>query len=49
MSIQFNHRLDTYTAVDEYGVVLAVYDPATHGTLADFRASARFLVGAEHG
>jgi hypothetical protein len=44
MSIQFNLQLNTHTAVDAHGVVLAIYDPATHGTLADFRASSRALV-----
>jgi len=44
MSIQYNTQLGKYTAVDEYGVVLAIYAPADHGTLADFRASARALV-----
>lgn len=44
MSIQFNSRLNKHTAVDEYGVVLAIYDPAVHGTLAEFRASCSSLV-----
>lgn len=44
MSIQYNSQLGKHTAVDEYGVVLAIYNPATHGTLADFRASSRALV-----
>ncbi|SKB50206.1 hypothetical protein [Luteibacter sp. 22Crub2.1] len=44
MSIQYNSRLKTHTAVDQYGVVLAIYDPATHGTLADFCASSSSLV-----
>lgn len=44
MSIQYNHRLNTHTAVDKYGVVLAVYNPALHGTLADFRTSSQSLV-----
>ncbi|WP_285401016.1 hypothetical protein [Luteibacter sp. ME-Dv--P-043b] len=44
MSIQFNSRLNAHTAVDEYGVVLAIYNQATHGTLADFRASCQSLV-----
>ena len=45
MTIQYNSMLHTHTAVDEYGVVLAIYDPKTHGTLADFRATSRALVG----
>ena len=44
MSIQYNSMLQTYTATDRYGVVLAVYNPATHGTLSDFRAACRDLV-----
>lgn len=44
MTIQYNAQLGKHTAVDEYGVVLAIYNPATHGTLADFRASSRALV-----
>jgi hypothetical protein len=44
MSIQFNSALGTHTATDRFGVVLAIYNPATHGTLADFRASSRALV-----
>jgi hypothetical protein len=44
MSIQFNSALGTHTATDRYGVVLAIYDPDTHGTLADFQATARALV-----
>lgn len=44
MSIQYSTRLETHTAVDKFGVVLAVYNPATHGTLADFRASCQSLV-----
>jgi hypothetical protein len=43
MSIQFNTRLNTHTAVDEFGVVLAIYNQSTHGTLADFRASCQSL------
>lgn len=46
MSIQYNSQLNTHTAVDEFGVVLAIYDPSTHGTLADFRVAARALVEA---
>ena len=45
MQIHFCTRLGTYTATDEFGVVLAVYDPATHGTLSDFRSSTRALIG----
>lgn len=37
MSIAFNAALQTYVAHDEYGVVEAIYDPARHGTLAEFR------------
>lgn len=44
MSIQFNSALQTHTAVDRFGVVLAIYNPTVHGTLADFRASSRALV-----
>lgn len=44
MHIQFNTQLNRHTAVDNFGVVLAVYDPATHGTLADFRATALDMV-----
>lgn len=44
MQVHFDTRLNTYTATDAFGVVLAVYDPDTHGTLADFRASSRALV-----
>ena len=44
MSIQFNTELDTYTAVDEYGVVLAIYDQDVHGTVRDFRSFAHHLV-----
>jgi hypothetical protein len=44
MRIQYNRALDTHTAVDKYGVVLAIYNPAIHGTLADFRASSKSLV-----
>lgn len=44
MHIQFNHRLNTHTAVDDFGVVLSIYDPKVHGTLADFRAASRALV-----
>jgi hypothetical protein len=44
MQVHFDTRLNTYTATDEFGVVLAIYDPATHGTVADFRASSRSLV-----
>lgn len=46
MSIQYNTQLRTHTAVDEFGVVLAIYDPQTHGTLADFRATAKAMVDA---
>jgi len=45
MSIQYNSQLNTHTATDRYGVVLAIYDPAVHGTLADFRVAARSLLG----
>jgi len=45
MHIQYNSMLQTHTATDRYGVVLAVYNPAVHGTLADFRATSRALVG----
>jgi hypothetical protein len=44
MSIQFNSALGTHTAVDRFGVVLSIYDPKIHGTLADFRAASRALV-----
>lgn len=44
MSIQYDYSLRTHTAVDEYGVVLSIYNPNTHGTLADFRAAAQSLV-----
>ncbi len=44
MRIQYNSALDTHTAVDRYGVVLAIYDPDIHGTLANFRATSRDLV-----
>jgi hypothetical protein len=42
--IHYSSALRTHVAADQFGVVLAVYDPATHGTLADFRAAARELV-----
>jgi hypothetical protein len=44
MSIHYSHALHTHVAADEFGVVLAIYAPTTHGTLADFRASCRDLV-----
>ncbi len=44
MHIQYNSALHTHTATDNFGVVLAIYDPAVHGTLADFRVAARALV-----
>lgn len=44
MSIHYNATLGTHTAVDRYGVVLSIYDPKIHGTLADFRAASRALV-----
>lgn len=44
MSIQYSHALRTHTAVDEFGVVLAIYHPQAHGTLSDFRTYARSLV-----
>lgn len=43
MSVQYNVQLNTHTAVDEFGQVLAIYDPAVHGTLADFRRLATSL------
>lgn len=43
MRIQYNLSLDTYTAVDKYGVVLAIYDPATHGSVDQFAAYAGSL------
>jgi hypothetical protein len=45
MHIQFNSALNTHTATDRYGVVLAIYNPTVHGTLADFRVAARSLLG----
>jgi hypothetical protein len=45
MTIQYNSMLQTHTATDRYGVVLAIYNPAVHGTLADFRATARAQLG----
>lgn len=44
MNIHYSHALHTHVAADEFGVVLAVYDPATHGTLTDFCATCRELV-----
>lgn len=44
MSIQYNHQLNTHTAVDSFGVVIAIYNPATHGTLESFKASCADLV-----
>jgi hypothetical protein len=46
MHIQFNTQLDKHTAVDTFGVVIAIYDPAEHGSLADFKSHARSLVEA---
>jgi hypothetical protein len=45
MHIQYNAALSTHTATDRFGVVLAIYDPTVHGTLADFRVAARSLLG----
>jgi hypothetical protein len=44
VSIHYSSALRTHVAADEFGVVLAVYTPATYGTLADFRAAVRALV-----
>lgn len=37
MSINYNHTLGTYVAQDTCGVVQAIYDPAIHGTVDEFR------------
>lgn len=46
MHVQYNHQLRTYTATDDYGVVLSVYNPALHGTVEDFKRSALMEVAA---
>jgi hypothetical protein len=37
MSINYNLKLGTYVCQDTCGCVLSVYDPATHGTVDEFR------------
>lgn len=37
MSINYNTALKTYVAQNGRGEVLGVYDPAKHGTVADFK------------
>lgn len=41
MHIQFNLALGTYTAVDNYGVVLSIYDPQVHGQQSDWAHGVR--------
>lgn len=37
MQINYSHALGTHVAVDSSGLVRAIYRPAEHGSLAEFR------------
>lgn len=44
MHVQFNNALNTWTAVDDSGVVLATFDPNRWASLGEFCRYAHSLV-----